>query len=110
MNKRDEINKLIEETLNSADHIERASPKPFLLTRIQARLNKSKANIWEKMTWLVGRPVFAIPALVIVLCVNVLVIVSNRPEPFVTEHLIPVGADEFTSSVSTIYDIENSEP
>ncbi len=39
MNKQDKINKLIEEALNSVDDAQRAEPRPFLLTRIHARMN-----------------------------------------------------------------------
>ena len=48
MNKNENINKLIEEALNSVDDVKRAAPKPFLLTRINARMRKETESAWEK--------------------------------------------------------------
>jgi len=110
MNKKEYIDKLVEETLHSADHIKRAAPMPFLLTRIRARLNKTKENVWEKLVGWVGRPVFAIPALATLILINVAVIGLNRAEPFsnVNETFQP-QPDDFSFSGTTIYDIENTE-
>ena len=38
MNKNEHINKLIEEALNSLDGAERATAKPYLFTRLNARM------------------------------------------------------------------------
>ena len=54
MNKKEQINKLIEEALNSVDNISRAEAKPYLLTRINARMRKGTESAWEKagfMKW-----------------------------------------------------------
>ncbi|MCW3089199.1 MAG: hypothetical protein JWP81_268 [Ferruginibacter sp.] len=111
MNKNDHINQLVDDAINSADNIKRAEPKPYLLTRIRARLDHPKETLWEKTGWFVGRPVFAIPILAILIVTNFMVIAFNRPAPVatVTEQLAQ-GSDEFSLSVSSIYDIENTEP
>ena len=49
MKHRDDIEKRVEETLNSLDGIKRASPQPWLFTRIKARLNREEAE--EKTVW-----------------------------------------------------------
>lgn len=113
MNKEDKINNLINQALNSADGIERAVVKPFLLTRINARLNQSKETIWEKASWFIGRPSVAFSGLAILIFINVTVIIFNRsaPLPVVTEQPAQESIDEFSyTAVSTIYDFENSEP
>lgn len=110
MNKREHINKLIDEALNSADDIERATPLPFLLTRINARLNKTKESMWEKAVWFIGRPIFAIPALATVLLINVSVIVFHRTEPFSVAESIQTSSDDYSYSAATIYDFENTAP
>jgi len=112
MNKKQNIDKLIDEAINSIDDVERAQPKPYLLTRIQARLNKKTDTGWEKAGWLIGRPVVAISGLVILMLVNTVAIVLNRAENFtaVTEQATQPGNDEFSYTVATIYDIENTEP
>ena len=112
MNKKKNIDKLIDEAINSLDHVERAQPMPFLLTRIQARLNKKSDIGWESAGWLIGRPVVAISGLAILMLINTVAIVLNRAENFsaVTEQAAQAGNDEFSYTVATIYDIENTEP
>ena len=112
MNEKEHINKLIEETLNSLDNVGRAAPAPFLLTRVNARLNRSKENTWEKMVRFVGRPAVAITGLTMLILINVTAIVFNRTDSFTptTEQVMQPSTDEFSYAVSTIYDIENPEP
>ncbi|MEO7766678.1 MAG: hypothetical protein ABIS01_04600 [Ferruginibacter sp.] len=112
MNKNDHINKSVDDALNSINDINRASPKAFLLTRINNRLNQPSQNVWEKAGWFIGRPVFAIPVLAMVITVNFMVIVLNRPDPVKvsTEQFAQGTADDFSFTVSSIYDIENTEP
>ncbi|MEO6547456.1 MAG: hypothetical protein ABIN94_05630 [Ferruginibacter sp.] len=112
MNKDDQINKWVEDTINSVDDINRAVPKPFLLTRIKARINHSTETMWEKTGWFVGRPVFAVPMLVMLIIINCMVIAFNKPghSSTVTEQLAQSTSDEFSFTVSSIYDIENPEP
>ncbi len=112
MNKKEQINKFTDETIKSIDAVKRARPMPFLLTRINARLNKTKENVWEKAGWFIGRPSIAIPGLVILLLINIMVILFNKAHPFTTttEQSAQATADEFSFSVATIYDTENTEP
>jgi hypothetical protein len=67
MNKKEHINKLIEEALNSVDNVKRAAPKPFLLTRIHARMNKGTESVWEKAGWFIGRPAVAFTGLCMII-------------------------------------------
>lgn len=112
MNKNRNIEQLIEEAMGSLDHIDRASPKPFLLTRIRARINRKNVTVWEKVSWLIGRPSIAIPGLVILIVLNVLAVTFNKEDSLVTtsEQVASSSADEFNYTVATIYDIENTEP
>jgi len=112
MNKEEHINKLIEEIIGSADNVERAKPKPFLLTRINARLNRSNETIWEKVSWFIGRPSIAVTGLALLILVNSIAIVLNRTEPNTasTEQFAQDSSDDFAYSDATIYDIENTEP
>lgn len=113
MNKKDTLNNLIEQVLNSADGIERAVAKPFLLTRINARLNQPKETVWDKASWFIGRPLVAFSGLAILILINATVIFFNRPASgtVATEQTVQENIDEFSyTAVSTIYDFENSEP
>ena len=112
MNNNKNIEELIEEAMGSLHNVKRAAPMPFLLTRIRARINKQHVTVWEKVSWLIGRPAIAIPGLVILIVLNVLAVTFNKQDNLVTtaEQIAPSSADEFTYTVATIYDLENTEP
>jgi len=112
MNKDKNIEQLIEEAMGSLDDVKRATPMPFLLTRIRARINKQNVSVWEKVSWLIGRPAIAIPGLVILIVLNLLAVTFNREDNLATtsEQIASSSPDELTYTVATIYDIENTEP
>lgn len=112
MNTNEHINKLIEEALGSVDGVERATPKPFLLTRINARMSRVTESAWEKAGRFVGRPAVAFTGLCMVLLVNAIVIVSNKPSTpaIATEQVAQNTTDEFSYTVATIYDTDNTQP
>ena len=70
------IEKQIEETLKSFDNIQRASPNPYLLTRINAKL--IGRNIWEKTAFFISRPSVMALGLSLVIAINLSVILINH--------------------------------
>ena len=112
MNKQEQINKLIEEALNSVDDAQRAEAKPYLFTRIQAMINKEVDTVWEKAGWLITRPVVAFTGICLVVLINSAVIFYNKviTQPANTDVVVQNTADEFSYTVSGIYDIENTQP
>lgn len=112
MNKQEQINKLIEEVLISVDDTQRAVPRPYLLTRINARMSKSAVSAWEKAGWLITRPVVAFTGLCVIVLLNAGVVMFNKTSdsPTVAEQTAQTQADEFSYTVATIYDTDNSQP
>lgn len=112
MNKQEQINKLIEEALNSVDDAQRAEPKPFLLTRINARMNKGTASVWEKAGWLITRPAVAFTGLCMIVLLNVLVVMNNKTPDTINGADLTVQSqtDELSYTAATIYDIDNTQP
>ena len=112
MNKQENINKLIEESLNSMDDVKRAEPKPFLFTRINARMNKGMESVWEKAGWFITRPAVALAVVCLVLIINATAIFYNKAETQVatTDVAVQNTADEFSYTVAGIYDSENTQP
>jgi hypothetical protein len=110
MNKQENINKLIEEALNSVDDAQRAEPQPFLLTRIHARMNKGTESVWEKVSWFISRPAVAFTGLCMILLLNVMVVVYNKTTDStnVAEQTAQTPADDFSYTVVTIYDNDNT--
>lgn len=112
MNRQEQINKLVEEAMSSMDDAQRAEPKPYLLTRINARMNKGTASVWEKAGWLITRPAVAFTGLCLIVLVNVFVVMNNKtPEPnIIAEQTSQNQADELYYTAVTIYDIDNTQP
>ena len=112
MNRQENINKLIEESLNSMDDVKRAEPKPFLFTRINARMNKGTESVWEKAGWFITRPAVALAVVCLVLIINATAIFYNKAETQVatTDVAVQNTVDEFSYTVAGIYDSENTQP
>jgi hypothetical protein len=112
MNKQEQINKLVEEALGSVDDAQRAEPKPYLFTRINARINKETSSIWEKAGWLITRPAVAFTGLCMIVLLNVLVIMSNKTSDSTSyaEQTAQTPGDELSYTTATIYDIDNTQP
>lgn len=112
MNKQEQIHKLVEEALNSVDDVQRAAVKPYLFTRINARMNKEIESAWEKAGWFITRPVVAFTGICLVVLINATVIFYNKAATPVinTDVAVQNTSDEFSYTVSGIYDIENTQP
>ena len=110
MNKQENINKLIDEALNSVDDAQRAEPRPFLLTRIHARMSKGTESVWEKASWFITRPAVAFTGLCMIIIINIMVVMYNKtPESApVTDQTAQAQADEFSFTAVTIYDNDNT--
>jgi hypothetical protein len=109
----DKINNNVNRTLESINGIVKASPKPFLLTRISAALNNTaKETIWYKIAFYLKKPVVAVVAILLVLIVNI-VVINNRNKLLeresITKSITPQKYD-FAINVSVMYDTENLEP
>lgn len=111
MNKQEHINKLVEEALGSVDNINRAETKPYLLTRIRARMERETESAWEKAGWFIGRPAVAFTGLCMVILINISVLMfNNTTAKPAAEQVAQSPADEFSYTVATIYDNENTQP
>lgn len=107
------INNKIDFTLESINDINRLSPNPFLLTRINAALkDNASQNIWSKIAFYLKKPSIAFAAILMVLFVNIMVI-THRKQAIEREAVSKtIGAQkyDFAINVSVMYDTENQEP
>ena len=113
MNKKEHINKMVEEALSSVDNISRAEAIPYLLTRIHARMNKETESAWEKAGWFIGQPAVAFAGLCLIILINITVVTfkgTTASQAEATEQVAQSPADEFSYTVATIYDNENTQP
>ncbi len=111
MNKNEHINKLVDEALSSLDGAERATPKPYLFTRLNARMQIETENSWDNVLKFISRPAIALAGLCLVITINALVVSSNysgQTTKAAEEQY--ASADEYNTSVAVLNDIENIEP
>lgn len=111
---KNKLNKLVDETINSMDAAERATPAPYLLTRINARMNKETGYVsaWERISALLGKPLVAFPSLLIVLLLNFWIIrssVSDADNSSAAD-FSKVSTDDYSLSTATsLFDFENGQ-
>lgn len=112
MQRHNDIERRIEETLNSLDGMHRAEANPFIYTRIQAKLAARK-SVFDKVIAVAGKPAFALAILFIVLVSNVSVMVQTStfgsPEQTLEQSSQLAVAEEYSNNVPA-YDYENPEP
>jgi len=105
-----------EEIMDSLDGIRRATPAPFLYTRVRARLQKEGRTIWEQLGSFVARPVVTVSTLILVLIFNA-VIVLNKEKSVESSRIAITSPQDNNSydetsllAATTSYDYVNAEP
>ena len=110
MKNNENIDRKIEAAFNSIDCIKRAIPKPFLLTRINARLGNQAKNFWDNAALFMSRPVVMVSGLCLILTINLTVLLQNKSSAnnTVAERTVNTVAeeDEYSTTFATIDNIE----
>jgi uncharacterized membrane protein YdfJ with MMPL/SSD domain len=109
MSNNEHINQQVNRALDSLDGASRASAKPFLFTRIQAAMQRRPETLWERAGRFIARPSVAIAGLCLVLAVNLAAVINSSNKPDLQEEAT-INADDFSSTVAVVYDIDNNEP
>jgi hypothetical protein len=107
----DKFNHKIEVTISSFDGIEKASPRPFFFTRLEARMQNQK-NIWEKISSFVAKPMVAFACICLIIMINAAVIFSstNSTNSAASQNNELATADEYNLVSSTFYEFVNTKP
>ena len=109
------MNDKIDEILKSIDGIKKATAKPFLLTRVNARIKVANAlpeNIWYKIAFYLKKPSVAFAAVMLLILINIFVIksINHRSDlENIAKNKFSQKYD-FAINVSVLYDIDNQEP
>ena len=107
--KKPEIEKKIEVTLGSLDHITRVGPRPFFYTRLQARLRKDR-TVWEKVSGFIAQPAVAFSVICLIISLNAFVIFKTETtstSSFI-EQKNNILSDDSDSDVFAFYDEETN--
>ena len=114
MKHNDEIEKRVQEVLNSLDGIRRAKPEPWLFSRIKARLSREEAEektVWGALGSFLSRPGVAIAGLCVIMLFNG-VLLLNQPAKISPSAIAaqseqaPSDSESFIASSSS-FDFEN---
>ena len=109
MNKMTDIQKKIDEAMDSILNIGQATPQPFFYTRLMARIQRQESNAWEKITGLISRPAIAFMTVSMVLMLNIYVALNESSSSVNSTDISEVAtADDL--GTNTFYDIENVQP
>ena len=111
MKNNEHINKLTDEALNSLDGASRATAKPYLLTRLNARMQNEKESSWDNALRFISKPAVALAGLCLVIVINATVGYNYKEQTAtVVQDEQYASVDEYSSSVTVLNDIENVEP
>jgi hypothetical protein len=110
MKQRSELDRSVDRTLESLDGIERASPAPWLFTRVKARLTREDRTTWSMMSTFLSRPAVTIAGLCLILVLNAALLLNkgrsgNTEVPVV--HAEQVMESESLIASSSSFDYEN---
>ena len=103
----------IEEILNSLNNIKRAEARPFMHTRVMARLQEEK-SVWGHVISFVARPVVAVACMVAVIATNLYFVATTEQEQTetVTTTAINSAAEDYfrgDNFVMAVNNFENNE-
>ncbi|MBP6430705.1 MAG: hypothetical protein KA319_02980 [Ferruginibacter sp.] len=109
MNKQEKINNLVNEALHSLDDVKQATGKPYLLTRINAKMQTNSSSVWDAVLAFISKPAVAFACIAIIIAINAMVLSNNNEANINTEDSYAI-ADEYNTSTIAINEIENIEP
>jgi len=99
----------IDEVMDSLRGIGKATPKPFFYTRLEARLRREEKSVWERVGKLVARPAVAALSVSLVLILNTYVVVKGFSIAETDAQVEDVATAEDLHAPS-FYDFENNQP
>ena len=110
MSKNNDIRQKVEEIMGSLDNLQPASPQPFFYTRVQARLMGKKRSAWDRVGGTISSPAVAFCSIVLVVLLNALVVFNESSQPAAPQNFEMAVAEEYNSSTTAFYDLENTLP
>ncbi len=111
MKKNEHITQWVDEALNSLDGAAKAQPRPYLFTRLTAKMQKTETGVWDNALRYLSRPVVAMACVLLVIAANTAVFTFNNTSSSgaAADEQYAV-ADDYSNAVAVLNDIENIEP
>ena len=109
MNKITDLQKKVDEALDSISTIRKAAPNPFFYTRLEARISRIETNLWDRFSTVLTRPAIAFVTISAVLIMNLFVAFNDTSLPLAQPELSEMAtADDL--GANAFYAIENVQP
>lgn len=112
MKQKSDIEKRVEETLNSLNGIQRAAPQPWLFSRVKAKMlreEEEEKTIWGIIGSFLSKPVVAIAGLFLILFLNGIFLYNQDAGTSsfaIADELQPSDSESLIASSSS-FDFEN---
>ena len=113
MSRQTDTGKKITDALESLEGIQKAEPAPWFFTRVKAKLERERHNIWETTGSYMARPAIAIAGLLFILCINAFIVFQKDTTDPIPSYAVQNTDEEIVltaSNTSFSYDYENIEP
>lgn len=115
MRHKENIERKVEEALNSLDGVQKAGPGPFFFTRVQARLQRLPGNGWERVVSFITRPSIALSGLCLIILLNAVAFyfqpaATGNPMAVSAGGNDPSYADDYGNLATNFFYDENPEP
>jgi len=112
---KENIERKVQQALNSLDGVQKASPGPFFFTRVQARLQRQRASGWEKAISFITRPSIALAGLCLIILLNAVAFYLQPSGAGGALALSAAGnepsyADDYGNLATNFFYDENAEP
>jgi hypothetical protein len=91
----------VENTMNSLDGLQKASPGPFFFTRLRARMQKEETGVWAGIASFIAKPAVAVTSLGLIVLLNAAVLLYQKQEPSVPDQNEQISADDYNTTVAT---------
>jgi hypothetical protein len=114
MTQKNNMEKKVEQALNSLDGIQPATVQPFFYTRVRARLEQTR-GVWENVSSFISRPVTMLATVGVVIVLNLAVLYGNRAAAARSasadqfEQILNDAGDVASNSNTTLYNIWSQE-
>lgn len=111
MKQKIEIEKKVDQIMNSLDGIQRATPQPWLFSRIKGNLMQQyDKTVWEAIGSFLSKPAIAIAGLCLILMMNGYLLFNQKMEPssaiLIGQNEEPLDSESLMASSSS-FDYEN---
>jgi hypothetical protein len=102
----------VQQTIDSLDGLQRATPTPFFFTRVMARLQKEEmGGAWERVVYFLSRPAIAVATLVMIILLNAAAfyLPSTHGSSTIAEQNEPSYTDDYVAANNNFYEYENAD-